>query len=110
MRGDRVKAVLLDMGGVLVPDAGTYSLVSRNRTLIHALSALGDRRQIHRRGGRAVQRSQVVLGLVVAEEAGRIGVLQQLQPLAVQLAQWLGATFEVVEDPEAEHGVALTLD
>jgi HAD superfamily hydrolase (TIGR01509 family) len=41
MRGDRVHAVLLDMGGVLLPEMQTYERAARNRELIAALTEQG---------------------------------------------------------------------
>jgi HAD superfamily hydrolase (TIGR01549 family) len=41
MRGDRIDAVLLDMGGVLLPEMQTYERAVRDRALLEALSEQG---------------------------------------------------------------------
>jgi HAD superfamily hydrolase (TIGR01509 family) len=41
MRGDRIDAVLLDMGGVLLPELTTYERAVRDRALLEALADQG---------------------------------------------------------------------
>ena len=49
-----------------------------------------------------------MLRLVITSEAGRVGILEHLQPLFVQHTELAAALFHVIEDSEL-HGVASPL-
>ena len=67
--------------------------------------ALGDRGEEHARRRRHAERRAVMLGQVIAVEAGAVVQLEQPQPVLVEVRQRAGAPVQMVENADAHDGV-----
>jgi hypothetical protein len=72
-----------------------------HRTKAQLSGPLGDRREKHARRRRIAEGSHVVLGNMVAVEAGTIVGLDQLEPLLEQLAERDAAIIQMIKNPKA---------